>query len=64
MRSLLNTIAAMIRGVPRSLASLLPSPPSDAPPRPDIDGRRPDAADPVEVLHANQGGKEGRGGFR
>jgi hypothetical protein len=56
-------IRRAIRRVVSGVSSLLPSPPPDDAPPPDVDGRRPDHVDETKVKVGIQQ-KDGRGGFR
>jgi len=56
-------IRRAVRGFGSAFSDLLPSPPSDEAPPPDVDGRRPDHVDDTKVKVGIQQ-KDGRGGFR
>lgn len=58
-----STIRQAARKIAALLGSLLPSPPPDDGPPPDIDGRRPTDAD-LTRIKVDLERKEGKGGYR
>lgn len=62
--SVIPRVVAAIRRVGRALGGLLPEPPSEDAPPPDIDGKRSGTPDPEALRRVDLARKEGKGGYR
>ncbi len=60
MTSIAQTVTRALRKLAGIVGNLLPAPPSNEAPAPDIDGRRPNSADETEVKVKAQM-RDGRG---
>jgi hypothetical protein len=63
MRSIVRAIASTARRFASKVLGLLPGPPPEEAPPPDIDGHRPSEADTTQAK-VNLQRKDGKGGYR
>ncbi len=62
--SVTSSALAVVKRVVGAIGSLLPTPPSDDGPPPDIDGKRQGDLDPEALRRVELARKDGKGGYR